>query len=180
MTLPFLNEIKTQLRKGLTEEDHPYRYCTLATVGLDRLARQRTIMVRDMSDDFVFTFYTDKRSKKITHIKENNKVSLLFYHPGRNLQLKIEGLAILNRDPGVLNPIWKDIGKRSRKDYTTLMAPGSTLDNPDELEYLSAENHFCLVEVHPFKIEYLKLGQPHHMRIRFSKKNTWKGEFLVP
>jgi pyridoxine/pyridoxamine 5'-phosphate oxidase len=181
MTLPYLEDLKDELKKGLSEKEHPYRCCTLATVGLDRLARLRTVVMRDMSEDFVFSFYTDKRSKKIVHIKENNKVSLLFYHPGRNMQLKIEGLAIINRDPVVLNPIWSDLEVASRKDYTTSMAPGSTLERPGNLEYLSEENHFCMVEVHPFKIEYLKLGKHNHLRIRFSRNNNdWNGEYLVP
>jgi len=38
-----------------------------------------------------------------------------------------------------------------------------------------------MVDVTPFKIEYLQLKRPNHLRIRFSKKNEkWKGNYLVP
>jgi pyridoxine/pyridoxamine 5'-phosphate oxidase len=182
MTSPYLEELHKELEFGISEKDHPFRYCTLATVGLDHMARLRTVVVRHLTGDFIFSFYTDKRSKKIVHIKENNKVSLLFYHPGKLLQLKVEGLAMIRKDPKLLKHLWKNIEKAARKDYTTSRAPGTILDHPDRLEYLSEEDYFCMVEVHPYKIEYLKLNRPHHLRIRFSRKedNTWKGEFLVP
>jgi hypothetical protein len=94
----------------------------------------------------------------------------------------VEGLAMVRKDPKLLKPLWKNIEKVARKDYTTSSAPGTTLEHPDRLEYLSEEDYFCLVEIRPYKIEYLKLKRPHHLRIRFSRKedNTWKGEFLVP
>ncbi len=48
-------------------------------------------------------------------------------------------------------------------------------------EYLKKENHFCVVEITPYRIEYLKLQQPEHLRVRFSKsQELWSGEFLVP
>ncbi len=181
MTDHYLEELRTELALGLTEKGHPFRYCILGTVGLDRMARLRTVVIREMTGDFMLSFYTDRRSKKIVHIKENHKVSLLFFHPVKLLQLKVEGLATVSKDPQLLQPLWKNIGKTARKDYTTSRAPGSTLEHPDRLEYLSEEDYFCQVEVHPFKIEYLKLMRPNHIRIRFSRKeDTWKKEYLVP
>ncbi len=181
MTQQFLEEARQELQKGLVKKGHPFRFFTLATVGLDPMARLRTVVLRKIKDDFKLIFYTDKRSKKITHITENPKVSLLFYHPKLMLQLKIEGRAKVITDEVVLKTYWHGIQPNSRKDYITEQAPGSDLKNPDELQYLNEENHFCMVEIEPFKIEYLKLKRPNHLRVRFSKNNdTWKGEFLVP
>ncbi len=181
MTDAFFEELQTELHKGITEKGHPFRYCTMATVGLDRMARLRTVAVRNIGKDFVFSIYTDKRSKKVVHIKENKLVSLLFFDPGKLLQLKVEGMAVINKDPAVLKALWKGIDTPAKKDYTTTMAPGSVLEDPKRLEYLKAEDYFCLLEVHPFKIEYLKLQRPDHQRIRFSRvEDRWKGEFLVP
>ena len=134
MTDQYFKELKSELQLAMTEKDHPLRYCTLATVGLDQVARLRTIVVRDISDDFVFTFYTDLRSKKIIHIKENNKVSLLFFHPKKMLQLKVEGVAQIKKDPTILKPLWKTVEPMSKKNYTTVLTPGSTLDYPDRVE----------------------------------------------
>lgn len=181
MTDTIFEELRTELKLGSTRKDHPFRYCTLATVGLDRMARLRTVVLRGITDDFIFSIYTDKRSKKVVHIKENRNVSMLFYHPEKLMQLKIEGTAVINRDPEVLARLWKKVGSPAKKDYTTTLAPGSTLEHPDRLEYLNDQDHFCLLEIHPFKIEYLKLKTPHHLRVRYSRLETgWKGEYLVP
>ena len=181
MTAVFWEELKEELQRGASKKGHPFRYFTLGTVGLERLPRLRTIVLRRISEDLTLTFYTDRRSKKLIHIKENNKVSLLFYHPKKLMQLKVEGLARVIKDEAILKKYWSGVQTSSRKDYITSTAPGSSIDSPDAVEYLEDENYFCMVEVEPFKIEYLKLKRPNHLRIRFSKKeDQWISEFLVP
>ncbi|MEQ8220157.1 MAG: pyridoxamine 5'-phosphate oxidase family protein [Arenibacter sp.] len=181
MATVYLKEIREELQKVLTEKDHPFRFFALATVGLDQVARLRTVVLRDVSENLKLTFYTDKRSKKITHIKENKRVSLLLYHPTKLLQLKIEGTASYKDDEATKEKYWSKLDSYAKKQYTTSRSPGSNLINPQNLEYLSEENHFCLVEIIPYKIEYLKLSQPHHIRVRFSKVGTqWESEYLVP
>ncbi|PXX24250.1 pyridoxamine 5'-phosphate oxidase family protein [Arenibacter sp. ARW7G5Y1] len=181
MATDYLEEIKEELQKAPKEKDHPFRFFTLATVGLDQVARLRTVVLREVSENLLLIFYTDKRSKKITHIKENKRVSLLLYHPGKLLQLKIEGTATYKDDDATKEQYWSKLDSYAKKQYTTSRSPGSNLINPQNLEYLSEENHFCLVEITPYKIEYLKLSQPHHIRVRFSKVGVqWESEYLVP
>lgn len=181
MTQQFLEEAKQELQKSIVKKNHPFKFFTLATVGLDPMARLRTVVLRQITDDLKLIFYTDRRSKKMTHINENPKVSLLFYHNKLMLQLKIEGKARIVNDEKLLKTYWKGLQPNSRKDYISEQTPGSTLKNPDELQYLNNDNHFCMVEIEPFKIEYLKLKRPNHLRVRFSKEqNEWDGEFLVP
>ena len=181
MTDQILEEIKKELLLGAQEKSHPYRYFTLATVGVDHVVRQRTVVLRKLSDDLHLTFFTDYRSKKIMHIHENNMVSLLFYHGEKLLQLKIEGLAAINRDEEAVRKYWNSLKDASRRDYTTSEAPGSRIKSPDVLEYLEEDNHFCAVEVAPLRIEYLKLQRPNHLRVQFTKHgNLWESNWLVP
>jgi general stress protein 26 len=181
MSVIFFNELREELQKGAMEKGHPCRYGALGTVGLDKLARLRMVVVRKISDDLKVTIFTDARSKKVGHIKENNRVSLLFYHPAKLLQIRLEGLATIEKDPGLLERAWQEIPKEARTDYTTKDAPGSSISEDGTVEYLTDSDHFCILEIHPFKIDYLKLKRPEHIRIRYSKKgNQWKGEFLVP
>src|SRR5690606_26568529 len=120
-------------------------------------------------------------SKKVTHIKENKKVSLLLFNPGKMLQLKIEGVARIRTDKESLNEIWENMSYESQKDYTTLQPPGSSLKSPEMLEYLTEGNYFCAIDIHPFKMECLILGKPVDQKVRFSKEGSeWEGEFLVP
>lgn len=181
MTDSIFQEIKQELLSATTSPKHPFRFCTFGTVGMENIPRLRTIALRKVDSDLQLLFYTDMRSKKIMHIKENNKVSLLFYHPEKLLQLRVEGLANIIKDPETLKKHWKNVGSANRKDYTTKAAPGSGISDPDLVEYLDDKNHFCMVTINPFKIEYLKLQQPHHLRVRFSKEGfAWHIEFLVP
>ena len=101
----FFKELKNELQKGVHKKGHPFRYGTFATIGLETLPRLRTVVLRRVSENLNLTFYIDKRSKKPIHIKENNKVSLLFYHPKQLLQLKIVGLASIITDESILKNI---------------------------------------------------------------------------
>ena len=177
----YFDEIRQELSKGATQKGHPFRYFTLGTVGLERLARQRTVVLRQFEEDLSLSFYTDARSKKIMHLTENNKVGLLFFHQKKLLQVRMEGLASIHKDEETLKKYWPGVQPKARKDYTTVAAPGSPLEHPDQIDYLNEENHFCLVRVRPFKIEYLRLQRPNHIRVRYSKvEDLWKSEFLVP
>lgn len=181
MTNAIFIELKEELQNAITKHRHPFRCFTFATAGTGKIARLRTVVLRKTNPDLKLTFYTDKRSKKIIHIKENNKVSLLFYHPEKLLQLRIEGVATINSNTKATKKIWEGMDVAAKREYTTQNAPGSKTVNPSTIEYLDSENHFCTVEITPFKIEYLKIQRPNHVKVRFSKNNeNWTGEFLVP
>lgn len=181
MTTKFFDEIKEELRKGAYELGHPFRYFTMATLGVDKFARLRLIALRNVSKDLKLTFFTDKRSRKVLHIKENNRVSLLFYHPQSLLQLRVEGIAQINADQFQIQKTWENIEPESRRDYITKEAPGSSLESPDSLEFLKEGDYFSIVEIEPFRIEYLKLAQDRHTKIKFSRNEKgWSSEYLVP
>jgi pyridoxine/pyridoxamine 5'-phosphate oxidase len=181
MTDSFFEELSKEILNGVEERGHPFRFITMATVGNETIARLRTVVLRHVSKELQLTIYTDSRSKKINHIKENNQVSLLMYHPEKLLQLKIEGVAKIVSKTEKLKTYWNNIPENNRKDYITSFSPGSNINNPDQVEYLEDENYFVMIEITPIKIEYLKLKRPHHIRIEFNKTNdTWKSTFLVP
>ena len=174
-------KIKQELKKGATKKGHYFKYFTLATTGVDNYARLRLVVLRNVSDDLKLTFFTDKRSKKVLHIKENNRVSLLFYHHKKLIQLRIEGRAKVNTDQFEIKRSWEAVGPEARKDYRTKDAPGSKLENPGNLEFLKEGDFFSIVEIEPYRIEYLKLKHTGHVKMKFQKTdNGWSGEYLVP
>ncbi|MGB5508522.1 MAG: pyridoxamine 5'-phosphate oxidase family protein [Robiginitalea sp.] len=174
--------IISELKAGVTDPSHPFKFSTLATLGLGNLPRLRTVRIRDFDpQNMRLTFYTDSRSKKILHIKENNKVSLLFYHPEKLLQLRMEGLAVREKDEEILEGLWDRIEERSQLDYLTASAPGTEIQNPDKIEYIRERTYFSAVYILPFKIELVQLKRPNHIRIRYSKREgDWKSDYLVP
>ena len=181
MTDSFFEELSKEILNGVEEKGHPFRFITMATVGNETIARLRTVVLRHVSKDLQLTIYTDSRSQKINHIKENNQVSLLLYHPEKLLQLKIEGVAKIVSDTKKLKSYWTAIPENNRKDYITTISPGSNITNHDQIEYIEDENYFVMIEITPTKIEYLKLKRPNHIRIEFNQANdAWKASFLVP
>jgi pyridoxine/pyridoxamine 5'-phosphate oxidase len=174
-------QLKSELVNGCSKKGHPFRYFTFATNDKNNIPQQRTVVLRKVNPELELLFYTDRRSNKIEQLLANNTVSALFYHPKKLLQLKIEGTAKIINDAKIIKSLWSGIPLKSRKDYTTQYAPGSLLKNPDEVDYLSDENHFCIVRIIPRKIEYLRLKRPNHIRAVFKKENTnWNSDFLVP
>ncbi|MBT8206507.1 MAG: pyridoxamine 5'-phosphate oxidase family protein [Eudoraea sp.] len=181
MTHSYLKEIEQELAYGAEKKEHPFHYFTLGTVGLERISRLRTVVLRGIEDDNTLIFYTDARSKKTIHILENNMVGLLFFHPEKLLQVRIEGLAFIHKDEQTLKKYWNKIHAKARKEYSTAAAPGTAMEHPDQLEYLNEENHFCIISVVPYRIEYLKLQAPNHIRVLFSREeDLWTSEYLVP
>ena len=175
-----LQQIKNELIKGSVKRGHPFKYFTLGTLWNEK-PRQRTVVLRKVQPNLQLLFYTDKRSSKVEQVKQNPTISALFYHPKKMVQLQVEGIASVKENPEMLQKIWKSIPAKARRDYTTILPPGVKTENPEELEYLSEQNHFCMVEIQPTRMEYLKLGQPHHLRVEFLKSgNDWSGNFLIP
>lgn len=177
-------EILTELEKGAKDKKHPFHYFTIATLGVDKFARLRLVALRNVSKDLKLTFFTDKRSKKVLHIKENPRVSLLFYHPGKLLQLRIEAMATINSDQFQIQKTWEMIDDEARKDYLTTEAPGTSITHPDSVEYLKEGDYFSIVDIEPFRIERLQLNPEGHKKIKYFKQDQnqkeWSSEYLVP
>jgi len=177
----FFKELSEEIHNGVNKKGHPFRYMTMATVGKGTVARLRTVVLRQVSEELKLTIYSDSRTEKINHIKENNQISILLYHPEKLLQLKIEGIAQIVTDTDRLKQIWKGVQPNNRKDYITNNRPGSNIKNPDYVAYLENKNYFVMIDIIPTKIEYLKLMRPNHIRVDFKKESSdWNGTFLVP
>ncbi len=174
-------ELKNELINGSIKKGHPFRYFTFATLN-DSKPRLRTVVLRKMESNLTLLFYTDARSQKVIDIKRNNQVAALFYHPKKLVQLQIEGTAKINLNTNANLQLWKQLPETAKADYLSNLAPGTQIENPDNLYLNSEENNFCSIEIVPTHIEYLKLNKPKHQRIRFLKdgNNEWQGIFLVP
>ncbi len=175
-----LQQVKNELINGSVKRGHPFKYFAFGATETGN-PTLRTVVLRKVLPGMHLVFYTDQRSNKVQQILNNPNVSALFYHPRKLMQVQLQGTARIVTDPETLAQIWKVIPTNSRKDYTTQVAPGTEIKAPDEVEYLSASNHFCMVEIIPTTIEYLRLKRPNHIRVRFVRENdVWQGKFLVP
>ena len=169
------------VQQSLLERGHPYRQACLATVSLQNKPRNRTVVLREVNSDFTVSFFTDERSVKVSQIKANSNVSLLLYNPKELIQIRIEGVAKISADINRTKEKWENVAPIFRKDYTTETAPGSSLVKQEEVKYLTSKNHFCIIDIFPSTIEWMKIDAAGHKKILFSKnEDCWIKENLVP
>ncbi|SFU33111.1 Pyridoxine/pyridoxamine 5'-phosphate oxidase [Pustulibacterium marinum] len=181
MTRQMLTNLFSELSSAVKKKDHPYRYFTMASCGFNGHIRQRTMVLRDVIDANFLVAYTDKRSKKMRHIKEHNEVSLLFFNPETLTQINMIAYVEIERDKDALKKKWDKIPDYSKIDYITSDGPGTIIDHPDDIEYNDHGGNFAMLYFVPEKIEILQIKRPNHVRASFEKTNFgWEGVFITP
>jgi hypothetical protein len=174
-------EAWTALKFASSGKEHPFNFCSLATVGNNATVRQRTVILRGITEDNGLLFYTDLRTTKVKHLRQNPKANGLFYDPKTQLQLIFKGDILVHTN----NELWEEhkdkIEGKSINNYNTLLAPGKPIKNPLSVER-TEKLHFGLLEFKPMRMEILKLKQDsNHLRARFRlEEGVWKQTFLVP
>lgn len=177
-----LNEISEEWRGAYRRKSHPFKYITLTTITDQGLPRSRTVVVREVNAALETIVFTDSRSHKVADLERNNNACLLAYHPKQLKQLRWDGYLEPITDPVEVKRLFQKVSENAIKDYTTTMAPGTIIKNPDEVEYMSRQQaHFLPLRFVPVSFEYLKLKRPNHLRASFSKvEDQWQGEWLTP
>ncbi len=156
-------DIWSALGRATVDRKHPWRYPVLASVSENK-PEQRTVVLRayDPSQNCLF-FYTDQRSPKVTQLQTNPQASLLFYHPRKQWQIRVQGIITLHhRDELALEHLAK-IPLDRRSDYRAAAAPGEQISEAKELMG-SAEANFCLLSFQAELIDSLVLGKEEHLR----------------
>ncbi|WP_026947907.1 pyridoxamine 5'-phosphate oxidase family protein [Algoriphagus marincola] len=173
--------VKHELHRGALDAKHPFHWVNLGTVP-GEFPSVRTVVLRIVNEDLNFFVYTDYRSEKCSDLQQNPNASLHFYHPKKQVQVRVKTLAKLHFQDDLAKEIWKAIPAHRRSEYTAAQAPGTPISSPQEgWNQGDLENHFfCVLELEPLEIEVLQLRRKGHLRLMFSKDKDWKGAWLVP
>lgn len=175
------NETWKELKAGSVEEGHPFKVCSLATFESPELVKQRIVNLREVTSDNTLLFYTDSRSSKIEQINKIPNASALFYNYKIKLQVILRGIIKIHSN----DELWQDhrlkVEGRSINDYNTKYPPGKIINNPLDVRRTQDLN-FCVLELIPENIEYLKLrDEPNRLRAVFTLENDkWNKTFLIP
>ncbi len=177
----FYENTWAELRRAIVDKKHSFRYFVLASV-YEAQVYQRTLALRGIDERQYIWAYTDFRTPKIKQLQLNPSVSLLFFHPKKWLQIRIEAFTEIHYQDKDTAQVWKNISIHSQKDYTTMLSPGSTLESAEEIKYLpNEENYFCRLSFEPQNVEILQIRREGHLRAKFELQNAdWKGAWLVP
>ena len=139
-------------------------------------------------------FHTDIRSKKIKILKNNTKVSFLFYDKSEKIQLRILGNTKINYQNDITKKSWGMTGHMSRQCYLGEKIPGSITAIPtsglsesvDNFKYSIEESeigykNFCLIETFITSIEWLFLAAKGHRRAKFILENDLiEKKWIIP
>lgn len=179
--MDLLELVKAELVRSNADQRHPFRFFYLATTGT--YPEIRTVVKRDFSQEhWDIVFFTDARSPKVTQIKNAGKVSALFYHPKKQLQLRMKGDAQLIGPDQEAYAAYFDRVRQSpaARDYMALHPPGTEIDEDAALTF-GNELHFLAVRILPRYLDVLQLGKEKHVRMAYVRRDEqWQGKKLVP
>ncbi|MCI5081664.1 MAG: pyridoxamine 5'-phosphate oxidase family protein [Saprospiraceae bacterium] len=178
--MSLLDLAKAELLRSNADKRHPFRYFTLGT--LSEYPELRTVVKRKTENELETILFTDSRTPKVEQIRQNNKVSLHFYHPKKKLQIRINGQAELIEEGHTdYDEFYNQIKSApSLKDYTTQKRPGTEVKEESQILF-GDDIHFIAIRVHPEYLDILQLGSDHHQRSAYFKNGReWEEKVLVP
>ena len=176
---------------GIQKAKHDYHSFVFSTV-LKNSPNSRTVILRDFDENKpAIWFHSDRRSKKILHLEENENVSALFYDKSRKVQLRINGIADIEEDIEHNKKIWDSMRPESKLCYmgpyapsqkinqfepNTLKKSAHDLDKEDEHLGLS---QFCRIRIKIKKLDWLKLDYKGHQRLEFKFGKRTKTQWIA-
>ncbi len=169
-------QLDENLRRAVVDNRHSFRQLVLSTYSPAGYPESRYVILRAYNGG-IFTVFSDRRTQKLASIEKHAKVSLLFYHPSRKVQLRVYGNAIIEPQT---DKYWAKVARK--QDYNTVQAPGTPIDQPSyEMKEPEDGSYFSVLKVHPETMDVLQLGRDQHLRLSFALKDgKWQGTWLVP
>lgn len=175
------------LAAGVADAADPFHTPVLGTVTPGGCSL-RTVVLRQASrPERLLICYSDRRAAKIREIRQNPRVSWLFYHPRQQVQLRLAGPATLHTGDDLTGREWAATRPASRRNYATVKAPGSpsreptsglpeewTLNSPTPAESEAYRPNFAVIACRVDVMDWLRLRAEGHQRARF----TWHGDRL--
>ncbi len=181
------------LERGAADRRSPLHTPVVASVDADGAPDARVMVLRAaVRATMQLRFHTDARSPKCVAL-DGRPVSVLGYHPGEAVQLRLSGTARIVTEGTEIGAIWANSTPFARRCYLLEAAPGTPIAEPasglpawvegrkpDEAELVPARANFALVVVDITAVDWLHLAQGGHRRAVFAAADGWHGEWRVP
>lgn len=182
------------LVRGAGDRRSPCHTPVVASIGRDGLPETRVMVLRQADRAAArLRFHTDARSPKVASL-DGRAVSVLAYHPGEAMQLRIAGTARVVSDAPEVDAIWQAATPFARRCYLVEAAPGSAVPapmsglpdwvegrKPSEDELVPARANFAVLWVDVSAIDLLHLAQTGHRRVQLRRgPEGWAAAWVVP
>ena len=176
---------------GIQKAKHDYHSFVFSTVSKNS-PDSRTVILRDFDENKpAIWFHSDRRSKKILHLEENENVSALFYDKSRKVQLRINGIADIEEDIEHNKKIWDSMRPESKLCYMGPYAPSQKISQfePNTLEKSAHDldkedehlglSRFCRIRIKIKKLDWIKLDYKGHQRLEFKFGKRTKTQWIA-
>ena len=176
---------------GIQKAKHDYHSFVFSTVSKNS-PESRTVILRDFDEHKpAIWLHSDRRSKKILHLEENENVSALFYDKSRKVQLRINGIADIEEDIEHNKRIWDSMRPESKLCYMGPYAPSQKISQfePNTLEKSAHDldkedehlglSRFCRIRITIKKLDWLKLDYKGHQRLEFKFGKKVKTQWIA-
>jgi hypothetical protein len=189
-----LKEVWTMLQRGVTHFNDPFHWPVLGTTGKDG-SRLRTVILRQIIlPERMLVCHTDARANKVKEISDSARVSWLFYHPKRKVQLRISGHATLHAGDHFAEQQWAATKITSRLNYCAVKPPGTPIEKPLSglpdfllnkvptlLESQRGRKNFMVIAGRIDSMDWLILRAFGNLRARFDwDENGLNAKWLIP
>ena len=175
-----LQDAWAMLMRGAARFNDPFHWPALGTTAKQGV-RQRTVILRQLIlPERILVCHTDARAEKVGEILNSAKVSWLFYHPKRKIQLRISGPATLHADDQFADEQWAATKITSRLNYCAAMPPGTPVDKPSSglpdfllnkvptiFESQTGRKNFMVIAGQIDSMDWLNLSALGNRRARF-------------
>ena len=171
------------LKVGVKNRDSDYHTFSFAT-SYKNIVKNRTIVLRDYSEkNKTISFHTNNLTEKILDINNNKNVEALFYNRKEKIQIRISGLATINKQDNLYKKKWLEMSSQTKECYFQNINPGQSIDDPDLVTSTiknEISKNFKIITIHINKIDWLYLSSKGHKRIKFIAPDNFKGKWVAP
>lgn len=191
-----LNHVWDELEAAARDPGHAYRQLTFGTVH-ERVPDLRTVVLRGVSEDNrLLQFHTDRRSRKVDALRENEHIAWHGWDPEAREQIRLYGTGTVHLDDDVAMDLWESQSPETLAVYARPSAPGSALDEPEDGlrpavrtepitddDVAEGRQYFAAIRTTIDRIEWLHLHSDGHYRARFeyqSASQEFEGSWVVP
>lgn len=169
-----IRDIHDCLIRGANSRRSPAHTPVVATADGDM-----RVMVLRAYDPATATlrFHTDARSPKVAAVEDNSAASVLVYDPETKVQIRMRGVARIERTSDAAEDAWRTSTNFARRCYLTQAAPGSPSAEPvsglpgwaegvlpSDEDIAPARENFAILLIRVFAFDWLYLAHAGHRR----------------
>ena len=191
----YLDHIWACLNAGAGPGRSPFTLMQAATVGLDGSPQVRTVVLRKANREAdAIWFHTDVRSPKVAELRADPRISLLAYDPETNLQIRVQGSAMISDDESDRRAMWTSSRPHTLTLYRSPCCPSTEIARPsdaypesepeldtDAAATKSGYAHFALVRVSIDRFDVLHIKSEGHQRCVLNQSDTgWQAHWVSP